>query len=236
MSFSEAFGLKPKDTIAVIGSGGKTTLCYKLSCENEDKKVIFSTTTKIFPATKDSMGVEKFYDFYGKTLPNTLENGVSVFGNFFKSNKLKISSLNPKELAKLKNMSDIFIYEADGAKCKPLKAWSEYEPVILEFSTVVIGVIPLHVYKKRAKEEIIHRFDTFCEKFNLFPNETIGKELFVKIIKEMFQKAPKNARKILFFNRFKKKRDLLVKEISREFADIEFFAGSLKRGEIGKVT
>lgn len=201
MNFSKAFRLKPKDVVAIIGSGGKTSLCYKLANENIDKKTALTTTTKIYPITpKDIQVEENFFNYYGKPLPNFLSVGVSVFGKFCKLDALKITSLDRDEMELLKGKSDIFIYEADGSKQKPLKAWSEYEPVILENSTKVIGVIPLCVVGKTVDERIIHRFELFCKRFDVKGGQKITIELLAKIIDEMLQKIPSNAKKILFLN------------------------------------
>lgn len=236
MDFSKAFGFGKNEAISVIGSGGKTTLCYRLVKENENKRLAFTTTTKIFPPTKEILGVERFYDFFGKNLPNSLKVGVNLFGEFFQTDIIKISSLDFKELKTLHKLSDMLIYEADGAKCKPLKAWNGYEPVVLDFTSTVIGVLPLYVHGEKVHETLIHRYERFCDQFRVKEGQNIGEELFLKIIKEMFKKVPTNSRKILFFNRYDFKRDFnTVGQIAENLNHIEFFAGSLKNGNIERI-
>ncbi len=233
MNFSEAFGLMPDDTIAIIGSSGKTSLCYRLAKENDDKKLALTTTTKVFIVKPEYLHVKNFYDFYGKDLPNSLQNGVNVFGKFYKEKK--ISSLNPKEFEKLQNISDMLIYEADGSKQKPLKAWDEHEPVILKNTDVVIGIIPIDFLGKKVDEKFIHRFEIFCEKFKVNDGNKINENLFIKIIEEMFKKVPSNAKKILFLNYFDDLHEKSAHNIAKNFLHVKTFAGSIKDKIIKKI-
>ncbi len=233
MTFSEAFGFNTHESIAVIGSHGKTSLCYLLSSENCDKKVALTTSTKIFKITKDDLKVKNFYDFYGKNLPKKLFTGVSVFGKFYKEDK--ISSLNLQDLQYLKTISDMLIYEADGSRCKPFKAWKQNEPVIISQTSVIVGIIPINFIGQKVDESLIHRFELFKQKFQVGLNDLIDENLFIKITHEMFLKAPKNARKILFLNRFESIHEKSVKQIAQGLSNIEICVGSIKNKTMKKV-
>ncbi len=233
MTFSKAFGFGSCESIAIIGSHGKTSLCYLLSNENGHKKVALTTTTKIFKITKNDLHVKDFYDYYDKDLPNSLQNGVNVFGKFYKDNK--ISSLPTKDLELLRNISDILIYEADGSRQKPLKAWSEYEPVIAEQTSIVIGILPINLINLHVNEKLIHRFDLFCERFATKQNDKIDEILMIKVINEMFAKAPKNARKILFLNRYESLHVNSANKIADTLDKIEVYAGSIHEKTIKKI-
>ncbi len=233
MNISKVFGFTSNESVAVVGSHGKTSLCITLAIENSEKKVALTTTTKIFPISKDDLQVKNFYNFYDKELPKSLQKGVNVFGNSCKNDK--ISSLSGEELKHVHHISDIFIYEADGSKAKPLKAWNEYEPVILEDATSVIGIIPINVFGKKVHEEFIHRFELFCEIFNVKKNDKIDEKLFINIIGEMFKKVPPNAKKILLLNRYEPKFDKIINTISNNLQDIKIFAGNIKEKSIKKI-
>lgn len=237
MNFSQAFALELKDVVAIIGSGGKTSLGYKIAKENVDKKVVLTTTTKVYPVTCKEIGVEKrFFSHYGKGLPNSLDIGVNVCGKFLKADILKITSLDKSDIKQLKSKSDLFIYEADGSKQKPLKAWNATEPVILDDTTKVIGVLPLFVFGKYVEEGLIHRIHLFCKKFNVQLGEIIQEQLLVKIIDEMFKKVPSKMQKILFFNYVANEDDYKLSwELAKNFSDIRFFAGSIKDCTIKEV-
>ncbi|NRR74941.1 hypothetical protein HRD57_02125 [Tetragenococcus halophilus] len=53
--------------------------------------------------------------------------------------------------------------EADGAKQRPLKAWADFEPVIVSETTTTIGIIPLCVLGQRTDETIIHRLPYYLK-------------------------------------------------------------------------
>ncbi len=233
MNISKVFGFDFRESVAIIGSHGKTSLCLALANEYSDKKVALTTTTKIFPVTKSDLHVKNFYNFYDKDLPKALKNGVNVFGKSCKNGK--ISSLHVKELKHLHSISDILIYEADGSKAKPLKAWESYEPVILEDTTVAIGVIPLHVMGKIVDESLIHRFELFCKTFDVKKGDQIDETLFIKIINEMFKKVPKSVKKILLLNRYDARYDKSVKIICDNFLHVNIYVGSIKEKNIKKI-
>ncbi|MBS9778810.1 MAG: putative selenium-dependent hydroxylase accessory protein YqeC [Campylobacteraceae bacterium] len=233
MTFSEAFGFDLCESIAIIGSHGKTSLCYLLSSENSHKKVALTTTTKIFKIANKDLHVKNFYDYYGKDLPNTLQYGVNVFGKFYKENK--ISSLSQNDLKKLKDISDILIYEADGSRQKPLKAWSGYEPVFVDQTDTIIGILPINCINLHVSEDIVHRYDLFCEKFATKQNDKIDENLMINITKEMFSKAPKNTRKILFLNRCEDLHVNSAKQIANALENIEVYAGSIHNKTIKKI-
>ncbi len=233
MNFTKAFGFNSHESIAIIGSHGKTSLCYLLSCESSHKKVALTTSTKMFKISPQDLQVQNFYDFYGKDLPKKLFNGVSVFGEFYKEDK--ISSLNLQNLEYLTTISDILIYEADGSKCKPFKAWKQNEPVIISQTSVIIGIIPINFIGQKVSEDLIHRFELFKQKFQVSLYDFIDENLFVKIANEMFLKAPKNARKILFLNRFESIHEKSLKIIAQNLSNIEIYAGSIKNKTIKRV-
>ncbi len=233
MNLSKAFGFCQNESVAIIGSHGKTSLCLALSKENSKKKIAHTTTTKIFPVIYEDLNIKNFYDFYGKNLPNSLQNGVNVFGKFDKNNK--ISSLKKTDLEHLRNISDMLIYEADGSKTKPFKAWNEYEPVILEKTSIIIGIIPINFIGQQVDENLIHRFELFCKKFSVSKNDKIDKYLILKIANEMFKKTPKNAKKILFLNRYEDTFQNSAEFIAQNLEQISTFAGSIKNKTIKKI-
>ncbi len=230
MNFSKEFVLQK--SVAIIGSNGKTSLCYRLCKENKDKKTLFTTTTKIFPPNAHEMGLDEayFHDGFSKSL-DELNYGVNVFG---KPENSKLSSIEHDKLHALYQKSDLFIYEADGSKQKPLKAWNDYEPVFLDFTEQVIAVMPINQLGCKVCEDNIHRFELFCQKFGVKSGDIIDERLFLKIIDEMFKKAPKKAEKILFFNRYETKYEKNVKLIASKLENIKTFYGSIQEGRISK--
>jgi len=53
MRYTDALGLMPGDVVSIVGSGGKTSLLWRLAEENRGRRVLVSTTTKMwFPPTE----------------------------------------------------------------------------------------------------------------------------------------------------------------------------------------
>lgn len=164
--------MNKKNIISFVGGGGKTSLIYKLGRELKElgKKVIITTTTRMFMPESNVVLTWKKEDII-KMLndENIITVGILCDKNDTKyrhnqlnnENKLlkgeenslkKINGL-PKEIAvSLIELADFVIVEADGAKRLPLKVPSEYEPVILEVSNLVVGVCGIDAIGKSIKE------------------------------------------------------------------------------------
>jgi len=191
--------------ITVIGSGGKTSLIWRLAASfaaQNGRKVLVSPTTKMFvPAPK-----EKIYDrYYNYNLTQNIkpEPGITLAGCFNESSS-KLESLPDKTLNQLIADYDITLIEGDGAKGLPLKAWNKDEPVVPPFTTLTIGVLPLWVLGKTVSEKLVHRLPLFLELTGAVEGESITPEHFVSIITGnktqpgLFAKA--RGKKLLYFS------------------------------------
>lgn len=146
MRFADALEIS-RGVTAIIGSGGKTSLLYRLA-EELQGSVIVCTTTQIFPPTHLPV-VPKITKCDGKLCLGTpCPNG-------------KLSA--PKQsLTELAMLADYVLVEADGSKHLPLKAHAPYEPVIPENATQVITVVGasgLH----QPISEAVHRPEIFYQ-------------------------------------------------------------------------
>lgn len=126
MTLKEALGVSPGVT-AVIGSGGKTTLLQALGNElaAEGHRVILCTTTKIglFPG-----------------IPNLLEGGEAALAAALEERRLVCAASALEDswklaapeipIARLAELAEYVIVEADGSARLPLKAHAAHEPVI----------------------------------------------------------------------------------------------------------
>lgn len=126
-SFSELLRIE-KGITAIIGSGGKTSLMYRLAEElKEEGSVIVCTSTHIFPPAH---------------LPVLTQisqvKGVACVGMPCDGGKLTTPKQSFGELASL---ADYVLVEADGSKGLPLKAHESHEPVIPPEAKNVICVV-----------------------------------------------------------------------------------------------
>ena len=134
--------------IAVVGSGGKTSLIWRLAEElvQAGKKVAVTTTThmaieKERPFALDGEGAEALIFKHGYVLVASID-----------IQKKKLSSLPYEKLKKLSELCDVLLIEADGARKKPFKIPMEWEPVIPDFTDLVIAVCGLDSLGKSIKE------------------------------------------------------------------------------------
>ena len=145
--------------ITVIGSGGKTTLIWHLASSlAPGRKILVTPTTKMFVPPPG----EKLYDNYcGQgSLPVSPLPGVTLAGAFNGASG-KLENLPPGQLEEMVHGYDFVLIEGDGSKGRPLKAWSDDEPVVPDFTDMTIGVLPLWPLGKPVSESLVHRMPLF---------------------------------------------------------------------------
>ena len=122
------------DKIAFAGAGGKTTSIMSLARELADFKVLIATTTKMYweKQAVELTNSDELNALFAK-------QGVIITGK--KIAQHKMGSYDSAFLAKLANLSDITLIEADGAKRKPFKFPREYEPVYPDFVNKLVYVV-----------------------------------------------------------------------------------------------
>ncbi|EHI97708.1 Conserved hypothetical protein CHP03172 [Clostridium sp. DL-VIII] len=166
--------INKNQTISFVGGGGKTSLIYELGKELSEleKKVIVTTTTHMFMPQNNVVLTGKKEDII-KLLyhENLITVGIKAFEKGICSDKMykskeetleKISGLPMERAKELIELADFVLVEADGSKRLPIKVPAEHEPVILEGSSLVIGVCGIDALGKSIKE-ICHRADLVSE-------------------------------------------------------------------------
>lgn len=201
MLVHELLELKEKDIVSIAGAGGKTTLMFLLANEvKSNKKVLVTTTTKIYkPSEEEIKYLALRKDGYGY-LKDSTENGIYVYGNYV-NNENKIIGLDLEELDYLKDSFNYILIEADGSKKKCLKAWNTYEPVIYKDTTKTVGVLSLKAFGMGINDENIHRLKEFIDLTNSNLNEKVSFDILINIIfsgNGLFKNS--NGERILFLN------------------------------------
>jgi len=137
-SLATAFDV-PQGITAMVGGGGKTTLMLRLAQELAQRgaRVIVTTTTHIFPPEGIPTGNPANAEEVAHAL---LIEPLLCLGKPLKDGKLGAPDLT---MTALSFLADYVLVEADGAKRLPLKAPSEYEPVIPTETQLVIAVAGL---------------------------------------------------------------------------------------------
>lgn len=212
-----------KAIISIVGSGGKTTIMNKLANSYKDKQVLMSTTTKIF--VPDNIKVLKTKE---ECLNHKASNGVVCMGVYNKQLN-KLESLEKNDLENIIKKYDIILLESDGSKRKPLKAWKDFEPVIINQTTHTMGVISIKSLNLMVNEDNVHNI----ELFKLFTKDKIVSLNTLKDIIINSNGLFKNSvgKKILVINQVEEDKELVkaeeLIEIVKEYNIVdEYIMGS----------
>ncbi|GFI61527.1 hypothetical protein IMSAG049_00686 [Clostridiales bacterium] len=216
---SNILGIK-KGITSIIGSGGKTTLMCALANElSKNGRVIICTTTKIFRP-------ERIMTF--EELPRQdsekifFENNPICVGTFIECGKISIPRV---DLEKLAEIADYIICESDGAKGMPLKAHSQYEPLIHRKSVDILGVLGIDGIGGRIID-VCHRPELYAKMLKTSVFDRIRPEMAARIIKE------ENLCKTLIINQVENSEKLESAKRIASCLDMPVFAGELRKGEL----
>lgn len=189
-AFTRALGLGQGDVAALVGCGGKTALLHRLAEENRGGTVLLSTTTKILhpparlldrvlaPGEKPGRGI------------NLLCRQEDAAG--------KLSGPTSDALAPLCPAGGLTLLECDGSAGKPLKGWTEHEPVIPPFATLTVGVCTLWPVGRPLTEALAHRLPLYRALTGGEPGKPVELAHIAAMADGMFQKAA--GRRILLIN------------------------------------
>ena len=129
-----------QEVVSVTGGGGKTTLIRRLQQECMQKSILHAvSTTTHMQYQKDAAFLEE------ESLERLLavERTARTVWMGHPVSAIKMQGFSAAFLETVKNAGVWLLLEADGAKCLPIKAPAEHEPVIVPFSTRVIQVYGL---------------------------------------------------------------------------------------------
>lgn len=172
--------LNKDKVITVVGAGGKTSTIFELGNElsNLNKKTIITTTTHM-KLDKDFLLIDA--DFNIENLKKILQkNNLIKIGK--KESDYKVKSLDEDTLKRCIDISDFLLIEGDGSKRLPLKAPKDNEPVIIQETDLVIGLIGFDSLDKKI-EETCHRPELVSKLLHKNIKENINIFDLVEIIK-----------------------------------------------------
>lgn len=174
MGLLEQLGVTPGVT-AVVGSGGKTTLLTALAREARGTCVL-ATTTHVLPFE----GVPTLVSPTEREVAHALEgHRVVCVGSLAEGSKLAAGG---PPCARLAELADHVLVEADGSRRLPLKAHAPWEPVIPEGTgrtVLVVGASGLC----RPVAEVAHRPEAFCELAGCAPDDPATPELVARVLR-----------------------------------------------------
>ncbi|HHW29823.1 MAG TPA: putative selenium-dependent hydroxylase accessory protein YqeC [Syntrophomonadaceae bacterium] len=171
MELYEALQLTDKGMVAFVGGGGKSSLMLKLAteCAQRDKRVLVTTSTKMFISQLESCGcliIEQQIDRLLQEMERVLTecNIIAAASTVIEVNN-KAVGFTAETLDKIlkTGLFDFILVEADGARRLPLKAPRDGEPVLPSMATHVLAVTGIDVLNCPLTENHVMCCDLVAE-------------------------------------------------------------------------
>ncbi|MEE8341044.1 MAG: selenium cofactor biosynthesis protein YqeC [Candidatus Neomarinimicrobiota bacterium] len=168
--------------IALLGGGGKTSLLHKLAYEYAKfyPNVLQTSLTKTAFYLSDKPLILKDINIEKLNLLKSEKNPLFLIGEKISQEKLK--GISETDLDRIRHQFDITIFECDGARKKPLKAHTDYDPIVPEFATHTIIIVGAEVANTRISDGLVHRPELFCKTWNVQPNYQLNIDFIVKVL------------------------------------------------------
>lgn len=211
----DALGLGEREVVTLVGGGGKTTLMFRLASElaRKGKRVITTTTTKIYPPTpRQSPKVILEEDpeellrevevALEASSPVTVAKGIS--GG-------KLVGVDPETVDALSSAADYVICEGDGSKGRPIKVHGEREPVVPPSTTLFCPVLGADGLGKPLDPQWVFRMEGARDALGAEVGHPIGPREILRLFdspKGLLKGRPEGARVVVFVNKVEGPREL----------------------------
>lgn len=200
-----------KPCIALIGSGGKSTLLFSLGNElaGNGQQTLLTTTTKIWARQMDGapfIATSASEQLLARELPISLRGYrlvLALAGPAAEADKMQ--GLSPASVCRLAALADVqaTVVEADGSRQHPLKAPAEHEPVVPPCATHVINVVGLTVLGKPLNADWVHRPERVARLTGLRSGDLITAEAVAQLVVHPdggLKGHPSGAQSLLYLN------------------------------------
>jgi len=206
-SLRNTFNLPESPILAIVGSGGKTSLLFRLAKEYSPLVILSNTAhlgmsqgenaDKVFQVST-SQEIDRIItsEFKGILLITGMPDKKDRYTGL---DEMMISHLI--KICKEKGIP--LLIEADGCRGKPLKAPAPWEPPIPQEVEQVIVCIGANGFGKELSEEWVYRVDDFANLSHTALGDPISPETIFQVIVHPFggqKNIPQNARRYLLIN------------------------------------
>jgi probable selenium-dependent hydroxylase accessory protein YqeC len=199
---AEALGILPKhrgrgQTIAIIGGGGKTTLMYMLAHELSAAgyRTIVTTTTHIRKPVpgqapfiletdetcRDPQHCKTMLEQISKALDQHPLLSILQTAGPKEQAEGKMTGPPPAVLARLPDLADYVLVEADGSRGLPLKAPAAHEPVYPPRTDHVLALAGLSALG-RPLQKICHRADLAARRLGCGPEHRVRPDDLARLV------------------------------------------------------
>lgn len=207
MELNRRFRLGPQDKIALVGSGGKTTLMFQLA-KDYGTTVVCTTTTHLALDQLTQADTHLIVTDVSQ-LPDPAQSPpgkiILITGPEVEPNRVGSPPRDVQEalVGLAEQWACPLIIEADGARKLPLKAPADHEPPIPEFVDAVITVVGLSGLGKPLREDWVHRPGIYSRLVGLPEGGILESHHLVQELTSLqggLKNIPGGARRILLIN------------------------------------
>lgn len=237
MSFSKILFRTPEDAngacIGILGGGGKTALLHSVGTElsKHHSPVVLSSLTKA--GLSADHPVHYYPEFEAEETRDELlkNNPIYVMGEI--EHDQKLIGVKDDQLESLNEVSEVTIFECDGARKRPIKAHQPFDPVLPDFTTHAIIVVGADAVGARIEGKFVHRPELFRELWDVNANYELEPAFIAKILTSQYgylQKVPRHIKLAYFINKSDTYPDqaLQLAQAITSISKSPVFYGSLK--------
>ena len=208
MTLRQALSIGDRESISLVGGGGKTTLLYALGRELSALGcgVILTTTTKILEPAPSSFLLQFLsneLDDIKKWLAENLNRHQSLLIARERLPNGKLEGIFPEWAEEIFSMDGVstIVNEADGAAGRPLKAPRAGEPVIPKNTTLLVPLIGIDGMGCPLDEERVFRSAIASRLLNLPIGSTVTEDAIARLVMEWIKSGPAGARIVPLINK-----------------------------------
>lgn len=230
--------LGPSEVVCAVGGGGKTSLLERLAreYEAEGSLVVLTTTTHTWPPAAGGRPLVIVDSPDDMECLRELPRGMSPVVGRGLDEAGKLVGVPPEWVRRLRDLpwAAAVLVEADGSKGLPLKAPAEWEPVLPECASLVVGLAGLDAQGIPLDDAHVHRADRLAELLQLSRGAQVPPARLVDAVLAAYGRSlPGQAGLFVVFN----KADLMPPEAglvqAAAAAPVETWAGSVAPGGAG---
>jgi molybdenum cofactor cytidylyltransferase len=179
----EALGLRSHRVVAFTGGGGKTSAMFCLARELAAERILVTTTTRIWVPRPDQAGlvVADDLDAACQRLASGWDHGIRALGTAV-TPEGKLQGISPEWVARLAQVADRVLVEADGAAGQPITAPRQYEPVIPTGTTLLVPVVGLDAVGAPLDAAHVHRVAEIAALTGLAEGALLSPEAIARVM------------------------------------------------------
>lgn len=210
MELRKALNIQRGDVVAFTGAGGKTSAMTKLAREltMDGWRVLCTTTTKVAVDELEICPAQMSLTPLALR-PEAISRTLTQYGSIFLYHKIqgeKVVGITPEMINALMDTvdSDVILIEADGSRHLPFKAPFDHEPVIPQYTSLVVPVAGYDAIGQPLDPEHVYNPSAMVERFGYVAGETIRAPWVASVMRDEelgLKNIPSTARVVALLNK-----------------------------------